>query len=322
MIKTLLTLLFIFRVFATDGLIRVHEAPILSKPSADGNILMLVRKGETIYLHPNHLNDEGYYTTLTRDGRKAYIRKDFIKLILNNESEDLGNTIYVQNDPTDYVIDEPLPEKYPLKGYPSNKANIDFVLRKGMTSHYNYSNQIERESTGFSGTLNLKYLRPARFDEENRLYFGFFGGISSGQNEYLLTDEIYTRESDVSFTIGPVISYTFYKRQFFEIESVLQVGANFQRTFITQDDVTNGVFEEKLFTGLSFNIRLGVNLTHKKFFNSDSAFLYHGPVIDIRLPSTLSSDGQFENPQLWTATDLATDLEGTFGYNVGITYIY
>lgn len=322
MIKILIILLLSFNTLATEGIIRVHEAPIVSTPDVNGKILMRVRKGQKIYLHTNHLNEDNYYITLTRDGRKAYIRKDFIKLILNNDSEDLGNSIYVKNDPTDYVIDEPLPEAYPLKGYPTNRAQVDLIYNQGATSRYNYSSEVQRESTGFEGSLNIKYLRPASFDEENRLFYGFFGGVSTGQSEYLLNGEIYTKESSTNFTLGPVVSYTFHKRQYFEIESMLQVGVNFQRRFISQEDDINNIGEEKLFSGVMFSLRLAVNLSHKNAFDSKNTYFYHGPVIDIKLPSSLSSDGQYEYNQLWSSDSIATELEGTFGYNIGITYRY
>lgn len=320
--KLFIALLLSITTLATTAIIRVHEAPVLDRPTSDGLILMRVRKGREIYLHPNHLNDANYYVTLTRDGRKAYINKRFVKLVLNNDSEDIGNTIYVKNDPTDYVIDEPLPERYPLKGFPNKRAQFDFILKKGMSSRYGYTSNIERESSGFSGTINIKYLRPANFDDSNRLYYGFFGSVSTEQNEYLLTGDIFTKESSAQYALGPVVSYTFYKRQYFEIESMLQVGLNFQRTFISQEDNINNLSEEKLFSGINFNLRLSINLSHKKVFNSNSTYFYHGPVIDIRLPSTLESDGQFTHSQLWSSPSLSTSLEGTFGYNLGITYRY
>ncbi|MEH0861902.1 hypothetical protein [Halobacteriovorax sp. DPLXC-1] len=322
MIKVFLILLLTFNTLATQGIIRVHEAPVVSEPNASGRILMRIRKGDSVYLHPNYLNNENYYVTLTRDGRKAYIRKDFIKLVLNNDSEEIGNTIYVKNDPTDYVIDEPIPDEYPLKGHPTNRAQVDLIFKQGPTSRYGYTSQVQRESNGFEGSLNIKYLRPASFDDENRLYFGFYGGISTGQSEYQLNGDIFTKESSSIFTLGPVVSYTFHKRQYFEIESMLQVGVNYQRRFISQDDQTNSIAEEKLFSGMMFNIRLAVNLSHKRAFSSKHTYFYHGPVIDIKLPSTLDSDAQFTHGQLWSSPSVSTELEGTFGYNVGITYRY
>ncbi|WP_412471310.1 hypothetical protein [Halobacteriovorax sp. RT-2-4] len=320
--KLVFIILLTTSVFATNGIIRVHEAPVVSKPNEDGHILMKLRKGTKVYLHPNYLNEEDYYVTLTRDGRKAYIRKDFIKLILNNESEDLGNTIYVKNDPTDYVIAEPLPDEYPLKGRPLHRAQFDLIFKKGVSSRYAYNSEVQQESTGFEGSLNVKYLSPATFDDGNRLYYGFFGGVTTGQAEYRLNGDIFTTESNIHYSFGPVVSYTFHKRQYFEIESMLQVGLNYQRRFVNQDDETNGIAEEKLFSGLFFNARLSINLSHKRIFDSSTFYLYHGPVIDIRLPSTLESDGQFTNSQLWPDNKISTDLEGTFGYNVGFTYRY
>ena len=151
---------------------------------------------------------------------------------------------------------------------------------------------------------------------------GFFGSIASGQNEYLLTGDIFTKESSVQYTLGPVVSYTFYKRQYFEIEAMLQVGVSYKRTFVAQEDNDNNLSEEKLFSGLLFNIRMSINLSHKNIFNSKSTYLYHGPVIDITTPGTLKSDGSFQQGQLWSTTDISTKLEGNFGYNIGITYRY
>jgi len=319
--KATLTVLFSFSSFALQAVVKVLEAPIQHKKSSDSIILQEVRKGSLVFINENSIENQYYYKTVTRDGADGYIHKDYVKLIYKDVNE-LDDNIAVLEDPTDYIIDEPIPSSYPFSPRRTNKAYINFNYGQGVSSTYKYSKSREREQINNAAAMELKYLRRAEFDLENRFYYGFHLGGRTGRNEFQLTQNVFATENHVTLSAGPVVNYTFYRAVNFEIDTSFQFSFNYNRSFVKQEDITNDLREERTFTGLSLSGTLATLFTHKEIFKNRNLDFIHGPAINFNLPYALSADTETEVPSLWASDELSVASEVTFAYIAGFLYRY
>jgi hypothetical protein len=319
--RIIVSLLLTSPVLALQGVIKVLEAPIQYKQSEDSPILQEIRKGTVIFINENSIENDLYYKTVTRDGMDGYVLKDYVKLIYKDANE-LDDNIAVVDDPTDYIIDEPIPADYPFAPRRTNKAYIHFNYGQGTSSSYNYSSTREREQINNSASLELKYLRRADFDKENRFYYGFHLGGKTGRNEFQLSNEIFSTETHTTFSAGPVVNYTFYRAVGFEIDTSLQFGFNFHKSFVKIEDIPNNEAEERSFNGFSLSGTLATVFTHKEIFDSRNLDFIHGPAINFNMPYNLTNSAQAEVPRLWTSDNFKVETEFTFAYIAGFMLRY
>lgn len=319
--KLLLALLLASPVMALKGVVKVLEAPILHENNDDGIILQEVRKGRVIFINENSLENSYYYKTVTRDGRDGFIHKDYVKLIYKDVNE-LDDNIAVVDDPTDYIIDEPLPERYPFASRRTNKAMLNFNYGQGISSSYDYSQSREREQINNAAAMELKYLRRAKFDLENRFYYGFHLGARTGRNEFQLASEVFSTESHLTISSGPIVSYTFYRNVGFEIDTSFQFSFNFHKNYVKLEDIPNQELEERGFSGFSLSGTLSTVFIHKEILNNRNLDFIHGPAINFNLPYSLKGSAEADIPALWSDTNFDVESEATFAYLVGILYRY
>lgn len=317
--KLIFLTLFCFQSFALKGVVRVLEAPLYHKKDVNSPILMNVRKGDIVHIHDNSLDGSTFYTTLTRDGADAFIPKEFVKLI-HHDSNELNKNIAYRNDPTNYILDEPIPDNYPFKGREIYKAMMNLNYGQGINGSYNYSNNIEREQVNNTIAFDLRYLKNPSFDVKNRFYIGFHFGGRTSQNEYELEDSIFTQEQSLNLTLGPVATYTFFRRESFEIDTGIQFGFNVTRRYVKQEDIPNSESEERSFNGLYIDGAIFTSFIHRNKFNTSNVDIIHGPSMRFHLPHTLRSATGGELERLWNSDDIEVKADASFSYNLGILY--
>ncbi len=319
--KFLISILFSLNTFAISGVIKVLEAPILYKKNESSTTLMSVRKGSVIFINDNSIDNDVYYKTITKDGMDGYVLKSYVKLI-HNDLDELDENITMNSDPTDYIIDEPLPENYPFTHSRAKKALMNINYGQGISSSYGYNRPREREQINNSASMEMKFLRRPKFDLQNRFYYGFHIGAKTGRNEFQFTDRNFSTETHASFSAGPVINYTFYRRETFEIDSSFQLGFNYHRTFVQMQDIVNDEEEERTFTGLSISGSLSTLFIHRGFAGNRYIDFIHGPAINFNLPYTLSASAPADIPASWSQENFSVSSEVTFAYVAGIMYRY
>lgn len=95
----------------TKAIVTVLRAPLHSAPNLKSKVLLYRRKGELIYIHPQHFHrdplnrpepDTEFYKTMTDTGHDAYIQKPFA-FLLTKDAREL-EPIRLQQDPTDYRL--------------------------------------------------------------------------------------------------------------------------------------------------------------------------------------------------------------------------
>ena len=181
-IITLLLIIFINSAMAIDAEVIVLEAPLLAAPDQSARTLQRVRKGKKLFINSNQLNNSQwqmnynvdsngeplpqnkentlFLKTLTTAGEDAWISKKFVKVIYNDEREDqLQMNPYASYDPTDYRIEEPLPDTYPLIDPRKARAYMSFGIGPAAKSGFNYGTTVLEEQIGNKYSFNTIYAR-------------------------------------------------------------------------------------------------------------------------------------------------------------------
>ena len=316
--KVFLTLVISQLTFAITAVVKVLEAPAHIKEDDNAPILQKFRKGNVIFINDNTLNNT-YYKTITTAGQDAYIRNDYVKLITKDLNE-LSNNISVENDSTDYILDEPMPDNYPFSSRKKKKAiaNIDFA--QGSGAQYKYPNQKKREYVSPSTSIDLKFLTRAHFDYQNRLFYGWHMGGTTEKNEFELSNSLFTAETLLVLRAGPIVSYTFYRKKYFEIDTSLSFSLNYHRLFVRQEDIPKAEREERLFTGFSLGSSVSTLFIHKDINDSSTIDFIHGPSIHLSTGYNLKSNTKESIGRLWSGDSYSTPAKITMAYGLGILY--
>ena len=319
----ILTALFItLQVYSFYGVIRVHQAPILQIPDELSRVLQYKRLGTKVYLNKNTLTDSKYYETFSRDGTKGYIEKRFVKIIFNDVRELEKNISFKGEDPTNYILSEPVPDNYPFESPNNKKADINFNYHFAHKSSYEYGRDKVRESTNPILAFELGLKRRPLFDLEDRFYYGIIFSVQTMVNEYGFDDRFFSEESHALLGIGSTFSYSFYKEEKFSIESNLKLLANYQRTFVEIEDLNNATKEELDFSGINFMGMTSLTFTHKNLFGNKDFSLIHGPGITFRLPYEMTSETSLELYSMLDQQNYSSSFQAEFSYSVGFSYQY
>jgi hypothetical protein len=244
---SLLVLIISSSLYAGEGVITVLETPLFSAPSKKSQILQYKRKGDTIYINEESFREDvfsehftntkeellkthtdyqrsypdvlfrgefkrrykNFYRTLTRSGREAFIIKDHVFLSYNDKRELTQEVI--EKDPTDYRIEEPLPDNYPLIGETGYRGQVLFSIGTPTDQPYPYSQSIRDTGFDFNKEVSFVWAKQVKYDVSKRFFFGGEFHIMSGKTSYI-TKDINATESQVRVGIGPYLTYDLFRR--------------------------------------------------------------------------------------------------------------
>lgn len=295
----LLLLLLPLNSFALDAVVTVLETPLFKKKNIDSPVVQYKRKGDIIKVHPSlsddfrydHLKphqqlepekfayaDDEFIPTYDRLGNIAYILRDHLFIYFEDQRE-VAQSI-LQKDPTDYRLQEPLPEGYPVMKKTGYRGQFYFTVSQPHNESYPYPNDVKGEgyTLPLGATFNL--FRRASYDIQDRLYFGLSMSYATHENSFVLTNNNQVAERSHKFGIGPIISYDAYKSQDHRITIMTGVLVNLFHQFnITQTDQTNAS-EMRSYRGYSLTPRLSALYTFMDVF----------PKLDVFLGTTLEAD--------------------------------
>lgn len=279
--KLVLALAFLIstQLFAAEGVILVLEAPLLRQPSMDALVKQTVRRGDKIFIHDQHFNaspwestsnaservqiidqvyDEEFYQTISSDGQPAYIQAKYVKVIYQDVREEGDPVARYKIDPTDYRLEEPLPEDYPLSARDKKKASALFMFGTNTKSSYPFAGQITDEKYKQSLGLQLIYVTKVDYDLFDRFYFGLKVGYDNYDVEQAFNNQEAVKQSLGRFSAGPFISYDIYKTLKHRFTTFANISLNYHRAYLTYDAI-NEQEEERSFTAWSFTPEIGAN---------------------------------------------------------------
>jgi hypothetical protein len=316
--KLIICLLFFNLTHAIKGVVKVLEAPIYLEEDENSVVLEKYRKGSVIFINDNSLNNK-FYKTISQSGNDAYIRRDYIKVIYKDLRE-LEQNITMKEDPTDYILEEPLPSSYPFSSRKKNKAAASLSFNHGNSTYYDYTSPIHREQINPAAALELKYTRRASFDVENRLYYGFQIGARTSRNEFQLDNKVFTEETQSVFQGGPLVTYTVYRRKTFEIDSTIHFSFNYHRNMVSQEFTQSNEFEEKLFSGFSTSAVITTMFVHKDMGKNNDFDFVHGPSMEYSPGYSLSTSTPSVFKNAWDSNTIKFPMKISISYSLGVMY--
>lgn len=278
-IVTLLLLLAYSSVFAAEGIVLVLEAPLLRQPSMDAIVKQTVRRGDKIFIHDQHFNaspwestsgaservqvidqvyDEEFYQTISSDGQPAYIQSKYVKVVYRDVREEGDPVARFKVDPTDYRLEEPLPEDYPLSARDKKKASALFMFGTNTKASYPFAGQITDEKYNQSLGLQLNYVTKVDYDLFDRFYFGLKVGYDNYDVEQGFNNQEAVKQSIGRYSAGPYISYDIYKTLKHRFTTFASISLNYHRAYLTYDAI-NEQEEERVFSAWSVSPEIGAN---------------------------------------------------------------
>lgn len=334
-IKIFFILLVSFNLLASEGVITVLEAPVFRTDDTSSKVLQYHRKGEKIYIHPAEFSRDKYeglieeddiqilnyenkysekyrdelfkkgktyfpnpssrfYKTLTTSGVEAYILKEHVFLLYEDRRELTQKVI--KRDNTDYRIDEPLPEGYPIAKPTGYRGGGTFGL--GLTNEKSYPYKENINSTGYDLTksINFIFTRQVKFDLNRRFFFGGKISIFSSTTNYI-TDSISSKEDHFKMGIGPYLSYDLWKTEKYIINQSGSLIFNFyDNKTISQKSDSLGINDKVDYSSYNFSPGLTTTFILRKITRDYD--LVGGVNFAFNFPRTYkaqSSPNQWEN---------------------------
>ncbi len=337
------------------------EAPLFQKKNVNSVIVQYKRKGEVIILHEkdfglapyegDYQNQEFYekeedllplilsrnlrpasdsyrlpqvnwYTTLDRNGQIAYIQKKHLRFIMGDTREQAQNPPFSSVDPTDYRLEEPLPDHYPFFYHERYRGFFGISVNPAPKVNYPYPQAIVGQHFSNHFGLTGAYTRHLNGDRHNRFYGGIYWLIAAGQQEFTL--EKGTSAQEVSFQVaaGPYFSYDFFRRKEWRFTIYGGILYNYQQQTVNQ---TNSLQEEQRIFGNFFLSTISGTmlvmtspLPKTEFYLSSSFELYP--------PHSLSTSDPSEIPGLWKAQSTEDKISygpgGTISLGLGLVANY
>lgn len=303
-ILILLSLFISLPVLAIEGVVVVLEAPLFHEPDDLSKIVQYTRKGDKIYLHPstrhnNYANEnieldleteeqeqdsnpifssykyhegDAYLMTLTKRGRPAYIKREHVEIYFEDARELSQQKLNF--DPTDYRIEEPLPNGYPIAQLSGYRGSILIGTGTKNKTRYPFSN-VESESNGNRLGLMAIWAKQIEFDESGRFFFGGMTILNSFDRKVSLTSGNTGREEHRQFGVGPYISYDPFQSDEHVISINFSISANLINSVRVLEESSSGLTETE-FNKISITPRLGVMYQKKKVFRDFLDFAVMG----------------------------------------------
>jgi hypothetical protein len=312
----LILLLFSGSVFAKSvGVISVLEAPLFAVPDDTTKVIQYLRKGEEIFLHPSELDvdlydqekfeatypkyqqkyqdrfftkqntyipDEAdsFYKTIDNLGRPAYILKTHVVLRTNDSREMIEEV--VEKDPTDYRVEEPLPENYPFLYQAEFRGHYALMLGRDNVPSFSYDKEIQDYGFDLVYGVDIIGAWPVKWDKDQLYFFGMQFNYQRTQSD-VATIEASFEEVRASAAVGPYFAYDIWRTQDWLVTTHLGILFHFYESLEMIRRRDNEPAYTAQYSGLSFSGRIGTSLFVKNVLASLTG------VVDISLFAKLPS---------------------------------
>ncbi|MDO9183500.1 MAG: hypothetical protein Q7U04_13885 [Bacteriovorax sp.] len=250
----LLNFLLMTKAYSYEAIVIVLEAPLLKEAKLGSTVLQVLRKGSKVYV-PNEIGNQNelpeFVQTYDRVGDIAFIPSKYIKMITHDLSENKTSITYPVNDPTDYRLEEPIPETYPFDNSPYLRASLSYSMGNNTKTTADYDASFADQN--FSSEIGARFslTRKISFDKYDRYYFGLISFISSANNKILFKNNNSVTENHLVFRLGPSISYDAYKNNDYRLTIGTGFTYNYHLTNLKVDALETS--EEISFNGYSLS---------------------------------------------------------------------
>lgn len=199
-----------------------------------------------------------FYTTLTPGSRPGFVHRKFIKMIYGDQREFSESITPFKHDPTDYRLDEPLSETYPLYVPQDYRLLVLGSFGTARKNFYNYRSARLTEDFGMEKSGFIAYTGGVEIDKSVRMSFGGFFTYTSSESTFTLSDSRTAIEQRGYLGAGPLISYDTFRNDQHRITLLAGASVNYHRRAVEQFSGTTNSKEKRLYTGWSLFPRAAV----------------------------------------------------------------
>lgn len=349
------------RLVRNQGEVTVLEAPVFRDKDINSKVIFYFRKGDVINIHPaeftqnryqnligiddkevekykeQYIKDfpdkffdeehevyypepgSKYYKVLLKSGRTGWILKEHIFRLTADKRE--LNEVVIDKDNTDYRIEEPLPEGFPLLRDTGYRGIFNFGLGTARTPNYPFTENVDQSAYGFSKTFDFYFMRKVKYDNDNRFYFGGLISLLSYSNTYELRTRTAT-EDYTNLSIGPTILYDLWKTE----EHILSLVGGIQFNFVNfarikQKDEENRISEEREFNSYFFTPRFSLIYSNRGLLKPFDFVMGTNIMIDLK-HNYSSTTGGARNQDWWQGNDYERATNVQTNYFLGLQTNY
>lgn len=324
--KLILSLLFslfpLTNARALDGIVIVLDAPLLKEPSIHSQVMQRIRKGNRVFVPAEVLNESTlpeFIPTFDRAGNRAYVPSRFIKIVTKDMREYQQPVTLAERDPTDYRIEEPIPETYPFGNYDYLRASASLFIGNNSQASYAFEPAFDNQDLGNDIGARVVVTRKVSFDAFDRLYFGVLTSLSSTQNSATFKNTSQSSEDQTLLRFGPIITYDLYKGTDMRFTFGGGFTYNIHKSLVGIE--SQGISEERVFDGYSLSPLL-TSVFQFKSMVPHTDFIA-GADVTAFLPYTLKAQTPAEIPTLWNENDdIKSDFKLQASLYFGLQYNY
>ncbi|MEX1099927.1 MAG: hypothetical protein WEB87_05845, partial [Bacteriovoracaceae bacterium] len=260
-----------------------------------------------------------FYKTLAGSGRDAYVLKEHVFLLYKDLRE--MEQAVIKEDPTDYRIEEPLPEGFPIARPTGFRGYGAFALGAPQYPSYNYNSRVNDVGYDFLKEFNFVWSKNVDFDLTRRFFFGGMINIAASKVEYRLKDRDAT-ESNFKFSIGPLVSNDLWRNDDYRFNAYtsLQLAPLDQLDIEQSSDGPNAFRESRSFSSLHFSPRAGASLQKPDLFYQLDLLL--GANINWDLARDYSTSDGSQREKWWSGDSFTRASSFQITYFLGLQSDY
>ncbi|MBC7539614.1 MAG: hypothetical protein H7281_12395 [Bacteriovorax sp.] len=307
--KLLFTFSFLLlsKAYSYDAIVIVLEAPLLKEAKLNSVVLQTLRKGTRVYV-PTEIGNldvlPEFIQTYDRVGNLAYVPTKYIKIVTNDLSESRMPITYPKSDPTDYRLEEPIPETYPFDNTSYLRASLALSMGNNMKSPFDYNSNFSKQMFSSESGGRLSVTHKIKFDKYDRYYFGLFGAITSSNNEIQFKNNNIAKENRSILRLGPVITFDAYKTSKYRLTLGTGFTYNYHKSTLKMSGSAGS--EERLFSGYSLSPIANIMVQVMEVIPMTDFIA--GTDFSLFLPYTQKSKDNVAIPELW-GTESPTQIQ-------------
>jgi len=324
--KCILSLIFSFLsmpfAYSYDAIVIVLEAPLLKEPSMHSQVMQRIRKGERVFVPSEMLENDTlpeFVQTYDRAGNKVYVPTRYIKIVTKDDREYSQPITIAGSDPTDYRIEEPIPETYPFTNTYFARASLSMFVGNNTQTSYAFSPSYEKQQINNEIGGRVVISKKADFDAYDRIYFGLFTSLSNAENSAQFKNQTESTENQALFRIGPILTYDIYKSKSMRFTFGGGFTYNYHKNLVGVESLE--LSEERIFSGYSLSPLLTSTFQVQSMIpNTD---FIGGADISAFLPYSLKSESEAEIPVLWNeSNEIKSDfkLQASLFFGLQVSY--
>jgi hypothetical protein len=318
----ILSFLLLSKVYSYDAIVIVLEAPLLKEPKLSSVVLQTLRK--RVYV-PKEIVDlfelPEFIQTYDRVGNLAYVPTKYIKIVTHDLSESRMPITYPKNDPTDYRLEEPIPETYPFDNTSFLRASLALTMGNNMKAPFEYNSNFSKQTFSAESGGRLIVAHKINFDKHDRYYFGLFGAITTSNNTIQFQNETKASENRSILRLGPVITFDAFKTSDYRLTLGTGFTYNYHKSALKMSGAAGS--EERLFSGYSLSPIANTQVQMTDVLPQTD--LIAGADFSLFLPHTQTSKDEIAIPELWgteSPTQIHSGLKPQVAFFLGVQVKY